>query len=654
MRYVSALLFLFVFDCTTTAQKPDIGHQKDSLYAIWKAGKNDTVEAKALVQLGRLYLQSETDSSLYYLRQGEALSRKLNFIPNLVSALDYQASALSNQNKFDEAIRIGEQALAIATKSGRADLMAAAYLNQGKPYAVKGDYRTCIEYMLKGMAIAEKNNDSVKLANVYCNLGYYYKCLDEQQTAYQYDLKAARWCNMINNKSTLELSLLNLSGPLISFKKYDSAILVLKQALRLADELNDKLYSTIMLNNMIVAYRLNGQNEKTLPLVEALIADAQASGALEGMALALDNKGDYFITGKQYDSAVVYYLKAVDFMKKNNINKYLEVTYKALMDAKAAKGEFEQYEIYRDLRDSMRDALHSDAIIKSVQELNTKYEVDKKDQQIKIQNANLANNRLWIVILSLSVLSAILLFFISRRSYRNKQRIAIQEKELQKQEILKLEKEKQLAATQALLKGQEEERGRLAKDLHDGLGGILSGAKYSFNNMKQHFILSEENARIFEKSMGMLDESISELRRVAHNMMPETLMKLTLDEALQDFCQQVTDSGAIDVSYQGFGMQGLMADNTIKITAYRIVQELVNNIIKHAAAKKALVQVMAKDDMLKITVEDDGKGFDASSLHLAEGIGYKNTKSRIEFLNGKLDVQSKRDEGTSVYIEIPL
>ncbi len=201
---------------------------------------------------------------------------------------------------------------------------------------------------------------------------------------------------------------------------------------------------------------------------------------------------------------------------------------------------------------------------------------------------------------------------------------------------------------------QEEERGRLAKDLHDGLGGILSGVKYSFTNMKQQFILSEENARAFEKSMGMLDESISELRRVAHNMMPETLMKLTLDEALQDFCQQVTDSGAIAVSYQGFGMEGLIAENTIKITAYRIVQELVNNIIKHAGAKKALVQVMAKDDMLKITVEDDGKGFDTSSLHLAGGIGYKNTKSRIEFLKGKLDVQSKRNEGTSVYIEIPL
>ena len=606
------------------------------------------------MQLGRLYMQSETDSSLYYLRRAETLSRKLNFIPNLVSALDFQVSTLSNQNKFEEAIQIAEQALAIAKKSAVANLIAAAYLNMGKPYAIKGDYRTCIDYILKGMAIAEKTNDSVKLASVYCNLGYYYKCLDEHQTAYEYDLKAVRWCNLINNKNTLEVSLLNLSGPLIKFGKYDSAILVLKQALQLADELNDKIFSAIMLNNIIVAYRLNGQNEKTLPLVEELIASAKASGALEGMALALDNKADYFITGKQYDSAIVYYLKAIDFMKKNKINKYLEVTYKGIMDAEAAKGEFDQYEVYRDLRDSMRNALHSDAIIKSAQELNTKYDVEKKDQQIKIQQANLANNRLWILILSISVISAILLFFISRRSYRNKQKIAIQEKELQKQKILQLEKEKQLAATQALLKGQEEERGRLAKDLHDGLGGILSGAKYSFNNMKQHFILSEENARIFEKSMGMLDESISELRRVAHNMMPETLMKLTLDEALQDFCQQVTESGAIAVAYQGFGMEGLMADNTIKITAYRIVQELVNNIIKHAGAKKALVQVMAKDDMLKITVEDDGKGFDTASLHLAAGIGYKNTKSRIEFLKGKLDVQSKRDEGTSVYIEIPL
>ena len=211
-----------------------------------------------------------------------------------------------------------------------------------------------------------------------------------------------------------------------------------------------------------------------------------------------------------------------------------------------------------------------------------------------------------------------------------------------------------MTATQAIVQGQEEERSRLAKDLHDGLGGILSSTKYSLNNMRENFIISPENAIAFERTMTMLNQSITELRRVAHNMMPETLMKLSLSEALEDFCAQVTQSGALQVSYQSFGIDNLSLENQVKITVYRIVQELINNAIKHAVAATATVQVLCNDNKLNITVEDDGKGFDKTILIDSGGIGYKNLQSRISFLKGTIDIQSQTGKGTSVYIEIPL
>jgi signal transduction histidine kinase len=654
MKFYVCVLVLsnWIFLCI--AQNTIVEKRKDSLNTILKLAKEDTNRVKALLLFGKIYQQNNFDSALFYYKKAQALSKKLNFTFGLVSSMSYQVSPLTYLNQLDDAIAIGTQALALALKSNEPNLIGAAYINLCNPYTNKGDYKKCIEYTVKAMKIYEGNSDSIKLTNVYINLGYYYKLLNENQTAYAYDLKGINLARMQKKNDYLEVSLLNLSIPLTDAKKYDSAILVLKEAQKISEEINDKVYESIIINNLIIVYRQMGQNEKTLPLVNDLITKATASGATEGLILGIDSKGDYFINKSQYDSAAYYYLQAIDLMKKNNNNKYLEVTYSGLTDAKAGEGAFHEYEIYRDLRDSVRNALHSEENLKTSKELEVKYQSEKKDQEIKIQKGNLANSRLWIGILSSLIASSILLFFIVRSSYKHKQKISAQEKELQQQKIIQLQNEKQLTATQSILKGQEEERGRLAKDLHDGLGGILSSAKYSFINMKQHFVLTEDNARAFEKSMSMLDQSISELRRVAHNMMPETLMKLNLNEALQDYCQQVTDSGALPISYQSFGMDDLVVDNTIKTTVYRIVQELTNNIIKHAAATKSLVQIIAKDNTLNITVEDDGKGFDVSSLRLASGIGYKNTQSRIEFLKGKIDIQSKHGEGTSVYIEIPL
>ena len=154
-----------------------------------------------------------------------------------------------------------------------------------------------------------------------------------------------------------------------------------------------------------------------------------------------------------------------------------------------------------------------------------------------------------------------------------------------------LETEKQLTATEAVLKGEEQERTRLAKDLHDGLGGMLSGIKYSFQTMKRNLIMTPENQQAFERSMDMLDSSIKEMRRVAHNMMPEALVKFGLDTALKDFCNDINQSGALQVNYQSIGMENAVLDQTTAITIYRIVQELINNTMKHAAAKTAIVQV---------------------------------------------------------------
>ena len=220
----------------------------------------------------------------------------------------------------------------------------------------------------------------------------------------------------------------------------------------------------------------------------------------------------------------------------------------------------------------------NEQVIKSTTELEKKYESEKKDKQIILQKSQLQKRRILNYVL---IGSAATLFIISLLSYRNYK----QKQKLQQQRINELEKEKQLTATEAVLKGEEQERTRLAKDLHDGLGGMLSGIKYSFNTMKGNLIMTPDNAQAFERSMDMLDSSIKEMRRVAHNMMPEALVKFGLDTALKDFCNDINQSGALQVSYQSIGVENAVIEQTTAITIYRIVQELINNTMKHAAAK---------------------------------------------------------------------
>ena len=261
-------------------------------------------------------------------------------------------------------------------------------------------------------------------------------------------------------------------------------------------------------------------------------------------------------------------------------------------------------------------------------------------QESQLKQKSIVN---YIVIGSAAALLIISVLLII--NYRHKQKNQLQR-------ITDLETQQQLTATEAVLKGEEQERTRLAKDLHDGLGGMLSGIKYSMNSMKGNLIMTPDNAQAFERSMDMLDSSIKEMRRVAHNLMPEALVKFGLDTALKDFCNSINQSGALKVSYQSIGLDNQIIDQTIAITIYRIIQELINNTIKHAAATQAIVQLSKSNGTLSVTVEDDGKGFDSTILQGTKGIGWSNIQSRVDFMKGKLDVQSAPGNGTSVLIEL--
>lgn len=226
-----------------------------------------------------------------------------------------------------------------------------------------------------------------------------------------------------------------------------------------------------------------------------------------------------------------------------------------------------------------------------------------------------------------------------------------QSEQINTQKIKELKQSIALNNLESMIKGQEEERERIAKDLHDSLGGLLSTIKLRYDNLIYEMSgihKTSEQQRVHD----LIDEACSEIRSIAHDLTPGALEELGLIEAIQDMLNRYDKSGQIiTFQYYGFSEQTVL-DSEISIYVYRIIQELVNNAFKHAEAKEILVQISLMEDQLEVIVEDDGKGYSESAIK--KGMGLENIKSRVYYLKGELSVKSESGSGTSSYIVIPL
>lgn len=281
--------------------------------------------------------------------------------------------------------------------------------------------------------------------------------------------------------------------------------------------------------------------------------------------------------------------------------------------------------------------------------LEAQYEAGKKEKALFVLQQqvqfNQKLNRIYIAFSLTSFLTLLFLFY----AYKQRVKAMKQQEKLHQMEVTKIKQEHRISLLSAMLDGQEQERSRLARDLHDGLGGLLSGVKIELAGFMQ--LLKDDNQQqIMNRTLQHLDGAIGELRRIAHSMMPEILMRYGLGEAIREYCQKLKSSG-VNIQCQIYHYTNYMEPSR-QLVLYRIMQELVNNAVKHAHSSLILVQLQQIEQYITLIVEDDGKGFDVKDLIAAgKGAGLTNIESRVEFLNGSIDFHSEIGAGTTVTIE---
>ena len=639
-RIIHTLVLLF-FSIQITAQI----ERRDSLLHLLPTAKEDTNKARLLLNLADLYETNNQDSSRYYLEIAKQLSSSLKWDRGLYLYYEQVMILSFTKGEYDSAMQQSGHALELARKLNDSSAVINILANTGILYQYLGRFDKNLEYLLQALALMEKRKQTNKLSAVYHNIGNAYFNLAQYRKSLDYCFLSLKIQEQTGQNSYPNRVYSAIGQDYAGLKMSDSALYYYKIAINESAKLNDKYAEATIYGYMADTYADRSEFKEMLDISKKSYLLSRELQSSQMLASSLYNYAYASYLNGDKGPAKRYINEALELATKDSLKDELKNTYSVLSYIAAGEGDVKTSRWAKLKYDSIEQALLNEQVIKTTTELEKKYESEKKDKQIILQQAQLQKRKIMNYILIGSAAIIVIISLLIYRNYRQKQN-------LQQQRIRELEKEQQLMAIDAVLKGEEQERTRLAKDLHDGLGGMLSGIKYSFQNIKENLVMTPDNHLAFERGMDMLNSSIKEMRRVAHNMMPESLVKFGLDTALKDFCQDINQSGAIQATYQSMGLENAHLDQTTSISVYRIVQELINNTLKHASAKTAIVQVFKTNGEISITVEDDGKGFDPIILQMANGIGWSNIQSRVDFLKGKIDVQSDKGKGTSVHIEL--
>jgi two-component system, NarL family, sensor kinase len=637
------IFFLACMLCAhTNAQQPSAQHEIDSVTA---QRKNDTDKIKDLVE-GSWNCALNGDSSIF--RWQKAIAAMLPGLPADKYAIQMSASnsCLGTYymftGKYDSSEKYYNENLQMGIANKNNVIIVKAYNNLGNVANHRSDYEKAIEYFQYALKYAEEMHDSDLLcsgqgniANSYIRLKQYNKAITALQAALP--IATARHnkrltANLYNSLATaygeLKNDTLELKNQLLSYGIYKE----LK---------NVKGLATSSLNLGAVHLRLRNMDEAKKYLLESITYEVQIDDE-ENLAESYQYLCDAYLKDKDYtrslaanDSGMSYAIRTGD---KNLMAHTYRLRAEVLYNLQQFKEAYDYLEKVRVLNDSI---FNSDMTAR-VAEMETKYETAKKEQKIAQQSLQLSRQRM----VSIAVVALLLLALVT--AYSLYRRMKLKQQARLQQEI----NSQQKMAAQAVLEAEEKERTRIASDLHDGVGQTMTAAKMNLSAIESGISFETKEQEIqFHKVINLIDAGCREVRTVSHNMMSNTLIKAGLSGAIKEFIHHI-DSRLLKVDLYTEGLNERIDANTENVL-YRVIQECVNNVIKHAEATHLDISLVKDNDGLSITIEDNGKGFDLAGKASFEGIGLKNIEARTKYLGGKAEWSSAPGKGTIVAIHIP-
>jgi len=403
--------------------------------------------------------------------------------------------------------------------------------------------------------------------------------------------------------------------------------------------------------NIGTAFVKLNQDEKAMASLNEALVTFEEKNYQSGIAETLPERGILYINQGKFDLAIADCEKAKNLINSIKVPDLMSKACECLYDAYKRKGDFEKALNNFELFTVARDSIINEKTIKNLTQIEMQYDFNKKqeEQEEILQKEKRLKRNILIGLITLAIFSIVIILFLRKRM-QYKTKLAIQTEALHQQKITELQQKNKLLAMNSMIEGQEAERLRIAKDLHDSLGGLLSTVKAHFTTI-QNEIEQLSKLNLTEKTNNLIDEACIEVRRISHNMMPHALSLSGLEGAIEDVGTYLKEQG-YDVTVEITNLPEKI-ESTKEIMIYRLVQEIISNIRKHAHAKNILIQLVGHKQEINLLIEDDGKGFNLQEAVAKGGLGLKSIHSRVAYLDGTIDWDTQPNNGTSLTINIP-
>ncbi len=640
------LIILVLLSVISSAQDK---RTNDSLLNVLKVSKEDTNKANVLIQLCRNNLDIDNAAVAKYTTDLFALSTKLNFGKGLADSYNFMGIIEDGKANYSKALDLYKTAMAIAVKHGLDKKKASIENNVGLIYWKIGEQQKALGYYYDALKIFERLDEKKYQANVLGNIGLIQASLQDDKKALEFHRKALVIRLEIDDQYGAASVYNNMSKTFTHMQYMDSADYYAWKAIAIQEKIGDNYGLGISYGNIGLSYSYNKQFDSAHHFLIKSIKYREIENDKLGLIFSYHALAENYNTWGKYGPATEFGEKALAMAKEIGSKERESTVLATLADIYSNKGEFKKaYDamlIYSKYRSEIFDTLKNE----QAEELAVKYEVEKKDIIIQKDRAEIANKTLALKQRNTQLtLLGILLFATGLASYLIYYRYRARQNQHLQQEIIK----QQDIAARAIIEAEEAERNRIAGDLHDGVGQLCSAIKMNLSSLSSQIKFTEkETALAYEKTLAIADDACREVRSISHQMMPNILLKSGLANAVRNFLDKI-DSPRLQVRLDIFGMNERL-DSKIETVLYRVIQEAVNNVIKHAKANELYITLDRDSEGISATIEDNGTGFDVNDREKFNGIGLKNISSRVAFLNGKVEFDSAPGRGTVVNVWIP-
>ncbi len=664
-------------------------HQLDQLIGDLDTTSSAESQASILNELAWQMRNSDPLAAQDYAKKALKISRENGLLKESTYSLNRLASYQLSQGNFLKAEAFYQEVLNIRQEIGDSLLIGGAYNNLGNLYRRKGDqlqafenysqaktflqmksgerdlsrvwtsigllhqksgnFTAALEAFQKALSIRQEHSFKEGLADSYLVLGGLHQQLQRYDLAREYYYKAEVTYGEQNLQGKAKVWN-NLGNAYYLNNKSDSAMLYYSKALETFQDLNNVYESARILNNLGQVYAAQG-NEKMAEYYTILaLKEWEAIDAQQGITESLLNLGLLYAQSEtRLDTAKTYLERSLTLSRQRHFPLLELEALKALSVLEENNNGIEQAFPYLKAYLQLNDSLN----FNYQQSINLQFQLEKerrerieesaKNERLEVENEHqtaliIGGSIIFFLLLMISIAIAVI--------FRQKKKKAELEKERKEQELL---------SVQSILETQDRERKRIARDLHDRLGSMLSWIKITFQSSEEKIEqLKLENRQSYQEAVKKLDEAVELTREIAQNLDSGVLKKFGLVPAIKELIQSIEKSVGLNIEFEHSALKERLVPSTEE-ALYRIIQEVLNNVLKHAQAKEVTIQITRNNGNLNLLIEDNGTGFDVKTVLKNEsGMGLKNIRSRLQPLKGSIEFDSRQGRGTIVIINLPI